>query len=387
MSSAVCACCKSSVFSYCTTCSELGLLPANTPQLPLAYRAPASETACQACAPLEAWRRSLPKRRRAASLVRPAAANRRHTDALAELPSCADIRTVPPPPPAAARRRAAAACCHPAQCPSAALPPETHIHPHIHPCNLQPAPLQQTGIEFHKSKGQHILKNPLVVQSIVDKAGIKSTDVVLEIGPGGWVRGCVRCVRVCGVCTACTACMHCKGSSVCHSWFPPQPERRRRSGAAAAAQRIAYLQPRCSPPPPPPPRSDESAGTGNLTMKLLERCKKVIAIELDPRMVLELQRRVQVGVGTVWGDRCGRHGELKRPGVLFRWGSVGAGQWMRGSESEQRHPHTCACRCCPPACLPRSCLPLPRACAAGHALPAPAADHSLRRDEGRAALL
>lgn len=27
------------------------------------------------------------------------------------------------------------------------------------------------------------------------------------------------------------------------------------------------------------------AGTGNLTMKLLERAKKVIAIELDPRMV------------------------------------------------------------------------------------------------------
>lgn len=55
------------------------------------------------------------------------------------------------------------------------------------------------------------------MQSIVDKAGLKSTDVVLEIGPG----------------------------------------------------------------------------TGNLTMKLLERAKRVIAIELDPRMVLELQRRVQ----------------------------------------------------------------------------------------------
>lgn len=55
------------------------------------------------------------------------------------------------------------------------------------------------------------------MQSIVDKAGLKSTDVVLEIGPG----------------------------------------------------------------------------TGNLTMKLLERAKKVIAVELDPRMVLELQRRVQ----------------------------------------------------------------------------------------------
>ncbi|KAF8057751.1 DIM1A [Scenedesmus sp. PABB004] len=74
-----------------------------------------------------------------------------------------------------------------------------------------------SGLEFHKSKGQHILKNPLVVQSIVDKAGVKATDVVLEIGPG----------------------------------------------------------------------------TGNLTMKLLERAKKVIAVELDPRMVLELSRRVQ----------------------------------------------------------------------------------------------
>lgn len=77
--------------------------------------------------------------------------------------------------------------------------------------------VRASGIEFHKSKGQHILKNPLVVQSIVDKSGIKSTDVVLEIGPG----------------------------------------------------------------------------TGNLTMKLLEQAKKVVAVELDPRMVLELQRRVQ----------------------------------------------------------------------------------------------
>ncbi|CAI5534249.1 unnamed protein product, partial [Closterium sp. Naga37s-1] len=32
------------------------------------------------------------------------------------------------------------------------------------------------GIEFQKSKGQHILKNPMVVQSIVQKAGVKSTD-------------------------------------------------------------------------------------------------------------------------------------------------------------------------------------------------------------------
>lgn len=81
-----------------------------------------------------------------------------------------------------------------------------------------------SGIEFHKSKGQHILKNPLVVQSIVEKSGLKSTDVVLEIGPG----------------------------------------------------------------------------TGNLTMKLLEQAKKVVAVELDPRMVLELQRRVQ---GTAYANQ------------------------------------------------------------------------------------
>ena len=28
-----------------------------------------------------------------------------------------------------------------------------------------------SGLEFHKSKGQHILKNPMVVQAIVDKSG------------------------------------------------------------------------------------------------------------------------------------------------------------------------------------------------------------------------
>lgn len=66
-----------------------------------------------------------------------------------------------------------------------------------------------TGIEFQRSKGQHILKNPMVVQSIVDKSGLKTTDTVLEIGPG----------------------------------------------------------------------------TGNLTMRLLEKVKKVIAVEIDPRMV------------------------------------------------------------------------------------------------------
>jgi 18S rRNA (adenine1779-N6/adenine1780-N6)-dimethyltransferase len=36
-------------------------------------------------------------------------------------------------------------------------------------------------------------------------------------------------------------------------------------------------------------------GTGNLTQLLLERAKKVIAVELDPRMVAELTRRFKYG--------------------------------------------------------------------------------------------
>ena len=40
------------------------------------------------------------------------------------------------------------------------------------------------NFSFDKSFNQHILKNPLVVQQIVKKSGIKTADVILEIGPG-----------------------------------------------------------------------------------------------------------------------------------------------------------------------------------------------------------
>ncbi|ETO22403.1 hypothetical protein RFI_14796 [Reticulomyxa filosa] len=69
---------------------------------------------------------------------------------------------------------------------------------------------------FTSTKGQHILKNPGIIHDMIDKSGIKETDIVLEIGPG----------------------------------------------------------------------------TGNLTMQLLEKCKQVIAIEVDVRMVSELRKRV-----------------------------------------------------------------------------------------------
>ncbi|KAF8591695.1 rRNA adenine dimethylase [Ramaria rubella] len=65
--------------------------------------------------------------------------------------------------------------------------------------------------------GQHILKNPLVAQSIVDKANLRPTDKVLEVGPG----------------------------------------------------------------------------TGNLTVRILEKAKHVTAVEMDPRMAAELTKRVQ----------------------------------------------------------------------------------------------
>lgn len=34
-------------------------------------------------------------------------------------------------------------------------------------------------------------------------------------------------------------------------------------------------------------------GTGNLTVRLLEKAKKVIAVELDTRMVREVMKRVE----------------------------------------------------------------------------------------------
>ncbi|CAK7270466.1 Dimethyladenosine transferase [Sporothrix epigloea] len=71
--------------------------------------------------------------------------------------------------------------------------------------------------KFNTNIGQHILKNPGVADGIVNKAELKPTDIVLEIGPG----------------------------------------------------------------------------TGNITTRILEKARKCIAIELDPRMAAEVTKRVQ----------------------------------------------------------------------------------------------
>lgn len=75
----------------------------------------------------------------------------------------------------------------------------------------------RTLLAPNTSIGQHFLKNPAVVDAIVSRAEIKSSDIVLEVGPG----------------------------------------------------------------------------TGNLTVRLLEQSKRVIAVEYDRRMVREVLKRVE----------------------------------------------------------------------------------------------
>ncbi|KAI5922736.1 S-adenosyl-L-methionine-dependent methyltransferase [Camillea tinctor] len=78
-------------------------------------------------------------------------------------------------------------------------------------------PAANNVFKFNKDFGQHILKNPGIAEAIVEKANLKPTDTVLEVGPG----------------------------------------------------------------------------TGNLTVKILEKARNVIAVEMDPRMAAETTKRVQ----------------------------------------------------------------------------------------------
>ena len=41
--------------------------------------------------------------------------------------------------------------------------------------------VQQQGLVFNTGIGQHILKNPLIINSMLEKAALKSTDTVLEV--------------------------------------------------------------------------------------------------------------------------------------------------------------------------------------------------------------
>ncbi|KAF3923344.1 hypothetical protein ABW21_db0204083 [Orbilia brochopaga] len=85
------------------------------------------------------------------------------------------------------------------------------------PASAAAAKVAHNIFKMNKDIGQHILINPGIVDRIIDKAALKQSDIVLEVGPG----------------------------------------------------------------------------TGNLTMKILENARKVVAVEMDPRMAAELTKRVQ----------------------------------------------------------------------------------------------
>jgi hypothetical protein len=153
------------------------------------------------------------------------------------------------------------------------------------------------------------------------------------------------------------------------------------------ASPAAHLPPLRPLPPPPPPGVkgtdivlEIGPGTGNLTMKLLEKAKKVIAIELDPRMVLELQRRVQ---GTPYQHQLQVGGG---DGLLRMWPDAAVSDVT-----------SAICAAAAAAALPRAapCFwPRHRACAGcnqqlpsscSHVAdlpPAPSADHPRRLHEG-----
>ncbi|KAI4124505.1 MAG: hypothetical protein LQ338_004768 [Usnochroma carphineum] len=93
--------------------------------------------------------------------------------------------------------------------------------------------------------GQHVLKNPGVAQAIVDKADLKQSDVRSPV---------------------------------------PLPDCPSPPSSTILSARLTLLFKIVL---------EVGPGSGNLTVKILEKAKKVIAVELDPRMAAEVTKRVQ----------------------------------------------------------------------------------------------
>ncbi|PWA51917.1 dimethyladenosine transferase [Artemisia annua] len=186
----------------------------------------------------------------------------------------------------------------------------------------------QGGIQFHKSKGQHILKNPLLVDAIVQKAGINSTDVVLEIGPGTGnltkkLLEAGKSVIAVELDSRMVLELQRRFQGTSHSnrlkakrnmaGGKIRKEKPSRGAAVGSSNHyqggIQFHKSKGQHILKNPLLVDAivqkaginstdvvleiGPGTGNLTKKLLEAGKSVIAVELDSRMVLELQRRFQ----------------------------------------------------------------------------------------------
>jgi 18S rRNA (adenine1779-N6/adenine1780-N6)-dimethyltransferase len=96
-------------------------------------------------------------------------------------------------------------------------PHTTMSNPYGKPSSTTKPSTTNAIFKMNTDIGQHVLKNPGIAEAIVNKADLKQSDIVLEVGPG----------------------------------------------------------------------------SGNLTVKILEKAKKCIAVELDPRMAAEVTKRVQ----------------------------------------------------------------------------------------------
>jgi 18S rRNA (adenine1779-N6/adenine1780-N6)-dimethyltransferase len=91
------------------------------------------------------------------------------------------------------------------------------LNPYSKPSPTTKSSTTNAIFKMNTDIGQHVLKNPGIAEAIVNKADLKQSDIVLEVGPG----------------------------------------------------------------------------SGNLTVKILEKAKRCIAVELDPRMAAEVTKRVQ----------------------------------------------------------------------------------------------
>jgi hypothetical protein len=72
----------------------------------------------------------------------------------------------------------------PAAAASSKKPYEPPSHRSSASSSARPAAAATNLVAPNTGLGQHFLKNPAVITSIIDKAGVKPTDVVLEVGPG-----------------------------------------------------------------------------------------------------------------------------------------------------------------------------------------------------------
>ena len=114
----------------------------------------------------------------------------------------------------------------------------------------QKAKASNAIFKMNTDLGQHVLKNPGVAQAIVDKADLKQSDV--------WSSPEATDI-----------------SLLTHFY-------RRFWKVYSQAHLHHNLL-----------TSIVGPGTGNLTVKILEKAKKVITVELDPRMAAEVTKRVQ----------------------------------------------------------------------------------------------